>query len=240
MVEVAPARWDWAARRTRPRRGRGAPRFFDGEIDRLHRQHRRPAQAVGRRRAVLRAPVVVGAATGGQQLRIVELPTEQLAARRRIEHLGVDALLVHVGEARGGAEAGLAQALEALHAAPERGDELGRVEAVAALLVGERLALHHHACGRRRTRRPAARDRGTAGSMRSAQSRGGSIWWQSVSITSLPLRMGVLLSEVPCYRVAEFGGSGRAALVGREVPAVGVDAGRWRTRCGGRRRRSPR
>src|SRR5262245_23710196 len=64
-----------------------------------------------------------------------------------------------------------------------------------------------------------------AGSMRCTQRSGGSIWWQSVSITSRPLRMGALLSEVPCYRVAEFGGSGRAALVGREVPAVGVDAG---------------
>src|SRR5262245_38813700 len=64
-----------------------------------------------------------------------------------------------------------------------------------------------------------------AGSMRCTQRSGGSIWWQSVSITSRPLRMVALLSEVPCYRVAEFGGSGRAALVGREVPAVGVDAG---------------
>src|SRR4029453_13129108 len=100
--------------------------------------------AIGRGCAVLRAPVVVGATAGGEDLRIVELPPEQLPARRRIEHLDVDALLVHVGEARGGAEVCLAQAPEALHALPESGDELGRVEAVAALLVGERLALHHH------------------------------------------------------------------------------------------------
>ena len=56
-------------------------------------------------RAVVDRPVVVGAAARGEQLGVAELAPEHLPRDGRIDHLHVDALLVHVLQAALGAEA---------------------------------------------------------------------------------------------------------------------------------------
>src|SRR3989441_4233610 len=140
VVEVAtPDRVRAEVEAHRPERGR-APRLGDRELDLLEGQHGGPAQALGRGAAVLRAPVVVGAAAGGEQRRVLELAPEELPADGRVEDLHVDSLAVHVGEAALGAEARLARRDEALHALHEGGNEVGRVEGVLPL-GGQRLAL---------------------------------------------------------------------------------------------------
>ena len=140
VVEVAaPDRVRAEVEADRAQRGR-APRLGARQLDVLEGQHRRPAQALGGGGRVLRAPVVVGAAAGGEQRRVLELAPEELPADGRVEDLHVDPLAVHVGEAALGAEARLARRDEALHALHEGGDEVGRVEGVLPL-GGQRLAL---------------------------------------------------------------------------------------------------
>ena len=107
-------------------------RLGDGALHVLQRQHRGPAQPTGCGGRILRAPVVVGQAAGGEQRGVLELAPEELAADGRVEDLDVDALAVHVGEPARRTEAGLARCLEALEAAHQRGDELRRVEGILA------------------------------------------------------------------------------------------------------------
>ena len=70
----------------------------DRQIDILHRQHRDAEQPVGIRLAVIGQPAVIGAANRGGEMRVVDRAREQ--AEARIQEGGVDAVRVHVGDAR--------------------------------------------------------------------------------------------------------------------------------------------
>src|SRR5262249_29776801 len=72
--------------------------LVDGRVDRLHRQHGNAEQAIGIRLAVVREPAVVGAAHRGGEWRILDGAREQPEAR--IQKRGVDAVQIHVGDAR--------------------------------------------------------------------------------------------------------------------------------------------
>ena len=122
-----------------------AARFLHGEVRRLHRQHRRHAQPPRGMAAVFQAPVVVGAAHGRQQRRVLELAPKHLAADRGIEHLRVHAVFVHVADARARLEAFGAALFVLLHAARGGFEKLLRVHGVVAVLLGDRLAFHAHA-----------------------------------------------------------------------------------------------
>jgi hypothetical protein len=86
--------------------------LLDGELDGLHGQHGHPEEAIGIGLAVLGEPAVVGAAHRGGQLGLLDRPREE--AHARIEEGGVDAVQVHVGDARVRIEAALA-AVDVLH-----------------------------------------------------------------------------------------------------------------------------
>ena len=73
----------------------GELHFLDGEIDRLHRQHRDPEQPVRIGLAVIREPPVVGARDRGSERRVLHRTREQPDAG--IQERGVDPVLVHVG-----------------------------------------------------------------------------------------------------------------------------------------------
>ena len=126
--------------------GRRALGFLDREIGCLYGEHGRHPQPFGRGAAVLQAPVVVRTADGGQQLGVVELLAEHLAPDGGVEHLRIDTVGVHVRQARLGPESLGAGLLVLLHAARRRLVELLRVHGIAAVLLGDRLALHAHAC----------------------------------------------------------------------------------------------
>ena len=70
----------------------------DRQIDILHRQHRDAEQPVRVRLAVIGEPAVIGAAYRGGELRVVDRAREQ--AEARIQERGVDAVRIHVGDAR--------------------------------------------------------------------------------------------------------------------------------------------
>ena len=76
----------------------GVAHLVDGQIDRLHRQHRDPEQPLGIRLAVVGEPAVVRAAHRGGEGRIVDGAREQ--AEAGIEEGGVAAVGVHVDDAR--------------------------------------------------------------------------------------------------------------------------------------------
>ena len=123
----------------------GAPGLLDGEIRCLHRQHGGHAQALRGGGAVAEAPVVIGSADGGEQLKVAELLAEHLPADGGVEHLGIDPVAVHVAQPRGGAEAFGPGLLVLFHAARSGLQELLGVHGVAAVLLGNGLAFHHHA-----------------------------------------------------------------------------------------------
>ena len=140
-----------AAHRIRPhveagRTFAGDPsRFFDGERWLLHRQHGRHAQPIRRNAAIRQAPVVVGATHRGQQFRVFELLAQNLAADGWIEHLRVNAVLIHVRQTRFWLEASGTALFVLLHA-PCRGfQKLRRMHGIVAVLLGDRLFLHAHA-----------------------------------------------------------------------------------------------
>ena len=111
-------------------------------------------------RAVVGAPIVVGAATRGQQLRVVEFAAEHLAGRRRIHNLDVNALLVHVHDAAFGTEAELAGALESLHRLAHGVEEAGRRHRVFAFFAGEGFAFDQEGAAARFGRDTHFRRRG--------------------------------------------------------------------------------
>src|SRR2546427_266063 len=97
----------------RPQEPAAHPELFTGEahlvdrqLDRLHRQHRDPEQALGVRLAVIGKPAVVGVAHRGGEAGILDGAGEQ--AEARIEEGGVDAVGIHVDDARVRVEAAFA------------------------------------------------------------------------------------------------------------------------------------
>src|SRR5207245_2823830 len=76
----------------------GEAHLVDRQLDRLHRQHRDPEQALGVRLAVIGKPAVVGVAHRGGEAGILDGAGEQ--AEARIEEGGVDAVGIHVDDAR--------------------------------------------------------------------------------------------------------------------------------------------
>src|SRR5436309_1319406 len=116
------------------------PHLLDGGIDRLHRQHGDAEETVRVRLAVIGEPAVVRAADGGGERRILDGAGEESDAR--IEEGGVDAVEVHVGDARVRIEAALAP-IDVLHRlvfdlALPRADRADHAE---ALLAAEHLTL---------------------------------------------------------------------------------------------------
>ena len=90
--------------RVRPQKPAAHPELFAGvahlvdrELDRLHRQHRDPEQAVGIGLAVIGEPAIVGAAHPGREAGILDGAGEQPEAR--VEESGVDAVGIHVDDA---------------------------------------------------------------------------------------------------------------------------------------------
>ena len=71
--------------------------LLDGQVDRLHRQHRHPEQPIGIGLAVVREPAIVGAAHPGREPRLLHRAREE--AHARVEEGGVDAVQVHVRDA---------------------------------------------------------------------------------------------------------------------------------------------
>src|ERR1700704_3399170 len=84
----------------------GEAHLVDRQLDRLHRQHRDPEQALGVRLAVIGEPAIVGAAHRGGEAGILDGAREQ--ADTRIEEGGVDAVGIHVDDARVRVEPALA------------------------------------------------------------------------------------------------------------------------------------
>ena len=84
----------------------GVAHLIDRQLDRLHRQHRDPEQALGIRLAVIGEPAVVGAAHPGGEAGILDGAGEQ--AETRIEEGGIDAVGIHVDDARVRVEPALA------------------------------------------------------------------------------------------------------------------------------------
>jgi hypothetical protein len=80
--------------------------LVDRELHRLHRQHRDAEEALGIRLAIVGEPAVVRAAHRGGQTRIFDGPGEQTEAR--IEEGGIDAVDIHVDDARVRVEPALA------------------------------------------------------------------------------------------------------------------------------------
>src|SRR2546425_1096254 len=84
----------------------GVAHLVDRQLDRLHRQHSDPEEALGIRLAVIGEPAVVGAAHRGGEAGILDGAREQ--AETRIEEGGVDAIGIHVHDARVRVEPALA------------------------------------------------------------------------------------------------------------------------------------
>src|SRR6267143_1333887 len=91
--------------RVGPQEPAAHPELFAGmahlvgrQLDRLHRQHRDPEEALGIRLAVIGEPAVVGAAHPGGQAGILDGAGEQ--AETGIEEGGIDAVRIHVDDAR--------------------------------------------------------------------------------------------------------------------------------------------
>src|SRR5881628_1822058 len=76
----------------------GVAHLVDRQLDRLHRQHRDPEEALGIRLAVIGEPAVVGAAHRGGKAGILDGAREQ--AETGIEEGGIDAVGIHVDDAR--------------------------------------------------------------------------------------------------------------------------------------------
>ncbi len=114
--------------------------LFDRFADVLHRKDRGPSDPVAGLGTVVRAPIVVGAAAGGEQLRVTKFAAQHLARGGRINDLDVDALLVHIEQATLGTEAELRGALETLHRLAHCVQETRRGHRILSLLARERLA----------------------------------------------------------------------------------------------------
>src|SRR5437773_3391905 len=84
----------------------GVAHLVDRQLDRLHREHRDPEEALGIRLTVIGEPAVIGAAHRGGQARVLDGAGEQ--AQTGIEERGVDAVGIHVDDARVRIEAAFA------------------------------------------------------------------------------------------------------------------------------------
>ncbi len=108
--------------------------LLDCEIDRLHRYHRNAEQPIGIRLAVIREPSVVCARHRRRGLRVRHRAGEQADAG--IQERGIDAVEIHVGDARVRIEAALASLLVlhgiVHHGAVARTDAAKRAEALFA------------------------------------------------------------------------------------------------------------
>ena len=69
----------------------------NGQIHRLHRQHRDPEQAIGIGFAVIGQPTVVGTTGRGREFRVLDRARKQADAR--IKECRIDAVGIHVGDA---------------------------------------------------------------------------------------------------------------------------------------------
>src|SRR5436309_4509352 len=76
----------------------GEAHLVDRKLDRLHRQHRDPEEALGIRLAVIGEPAVVGTAHRGRKAGIFDSAREQ--TETGIEEGGIDAVGIHVDDAR--------------------------------------------------------------------------------------------------------------------------------------------